>query len=85
MFKATTPFTENTPLSYVLGTSTQSDSLNQDLGGINDKTADLASTWTALGGFSPTISESGQLVPEVSATLLVLVGSVFGLAFNRRR
>jgi hypothetical protein len=85
VFNATTPFTENTPLRYVLGTSTQSNSLNQDLGGINNKTAVLTSTWTALGGFSPTISGSGQLVPEVSATLLALVGSVFGFAFNRRR
>lgn len=85
VFNATTPFTENTPLRYVLGTSTQSNSLNQDLGGINNKTATLTSTWTVLGGFSPTISGSGQLVPEISTTLLALVGSVFGFAFNRRR
>lgn len=85
VFNPATPFNENTPLRYVLGTSTQSNSLNQDLGGINNKTSNLASTWTALGGFSPTISGSGQLIPEVSATLLALVGSVFGFAFNRRR
>jgi hypothetical protein len=88
VFNASNPFTENTPLRYVLGTSTQSNSLNQDLGGINNKTLtkkDEDKTWTELGGFSPTISGSGQLVPEVSATLLALIGSVFGFAFNRRR
>ncbi len=84
-FNNTTPFNENTPLRYVLGTSTQSNSLNQDLGGINNKTANLTSTWTALGGFSPTITASGNVIPEVSATLLTLVGSVFGFAFHRRR
>jgi hypothetical protein len=85
VFNPTTPFTENTPLRYVLGTSTQSNSLNQDLGGINNKTANLALTWTELGGFTPTITGSGQLVPEVSSTLLALIGSVFGLVFHRRR
>lgn len=84
-FNATTPFTVNTPIRYVLGTSTQGNSLNQDLGGIDNNNFVKTDTWQNLGGFSPIMTPTGQLVPEVSATLLALIGSVFGFAFNRRR
>jgi hypothetical protein len=83
-FNASSPFNENTPLRYILGTSTQSNSLNQDLGGINNKTANLGSTWTTLGGFTPTISASGQPVPEVSSAIFALISSMLGLTRRRR-
>ncbi len=90
VFNATNPLTENTPLRYVLGTSTQSNSLNQDLGGIDNSKAakvDLSQTWTNLGGFSPTLSASGQLaaVPELSASLLAVIASALSFSFHRRR
>jgi hypothetical protein len=88
VFTVASPLTENTPLRYVVGTSTQSNTLNQDLGGIdNSGAADLNQTWTALGGFTPIISATGQLasVPECSATLLAIVASALGFSFNRRR
>jgi hypothetical protein len=83
-FNASNPFTQNTPIRYVLGTSTQANSINQDLGGINNKTANLSLSWTALGGFSPTISAAGA-VPECSPTLLAFWGSLLVLGFKRRR
>ncbi len=87
IFNAGNQFTENTPLRYVLATSTNSNTLNQDLGGIDNKTANLAQTWTALGGFSPTITGSGQLVvvPELSSSLLAVVASALSFSFHRRR
>lgn len=75
---------ENTQLRYVLATSTNPNSLNQDLGGV-DGGVNSTSTWAALGGFSPTISSKGQLVPECSASLLAVVGGVVGTGFRRRR
>jgi hypothetical protein len=82
-FNGSTPFTENTPIRYVLGTSTQSNSFNQDLGGVNGQ-VNSSTTWTDLGGFTPTITPSGA-VPECSAALLAFVGSVLTFGFKRRR
>jgi hypothetical protein len=81
-FNATTPFTENTPIRYVLGTSTQVNSFNQDLGGI-DGQVNSGLTWEVLGGFTPTTTPSG--VPECSASLLAFIGSVLTFGFRRRR
>jgi hypothetical protein len=87
VFTASTPFTENTPIRYVLGTSTQSNSLNQDLGGVNNKNFSGTSTWTTLGAFSPTITATGQLVavPELSSSFLAIVVSALSFSFHRRR
>lgn len=74
---------QNTSLRYVLATSTQANSLNEDLGGIKGS-VNSASTWSSLGGFSPTISAAGQFIPECSTSLLAM-GSMLGLLFNRRR
>lgn len=77
---------QNTSLRYVLGTSTQPNSFNQDLGGIdNSKKAnvDLDQTWAVLGGFTPTTTPSG--VPECSASLLAFIGSMLTFGFRRRR
>lgn len=82
-FNATTPFNENTPVRYVVVTSTQSNSFNQDLGGINGN-LNSTLTWEVLGGFTPTITPSGA-VPECSAALLAFVGSVLTFGFKRRR
>ena len=75
--------TDQSALRYVLATSTQHNSLNQDLGGVNGGT-NSSSTWTELGGFSPTVRANGSPVPEPSAfaigASLLLLG-----ALRRRR
>jgi uncharacterized protein (TIGR03382 family) len=75
--------TDASSLRYVLGTATQDNSLNQDLGNINNKTSDLSQTWEQLGGFSPIMNATGQVVPEPSAALLGGLG--FLALFRRRR
>ncbi len=70
------------PLRYVLATSTQHNSLNQDLGGIQGGVGS-ASTWEQLGGFTPAINASGILIPEPSVALLAACGAM--LATSRRR
>lgn len=80
-----TGFTENSPLSYVLATSTQGNSLNQDLNGV-PKTYDANATWAALGATSNTISSAGvYAVPEPGAATLLLSASVCGLFGTRTR
>ena len=73
------------PLRYVVATSTQANSLNQDLGGIdgNDSTFDPNTPWEDLGGFTPLVTASGQIVPEPAPALLGAVALVFLL--RRRR
>ncbi|MES2474617.1 MAG: PEP-CTERM sorting domain-containing protein [Verrucomicrobiota bacterium] len=75
---------QNTALRYVLATSTQPNTFNQDLGGVNGGLSETR-TWTEIGGFSPTISAGSQLVPEVSSSLLVLLGGMATVLRRRRR
>lgn len=75
-------FDQDTPLRYVLATSTQKNSLNQDLGGIQGGN-DSTQTWTQLGGFTPTITADGAIVPEPD-TAAILIGAL-GLFLRRRR
>jgi len=66
-------FDEDSTLRYVLGTSTQSNALNQDLGGPQGgTTSDL--TWEELGATSSPTSASATSVPAPPAVLLVLSG-----------
>lgn len=51
--------TENTPLSFVVATTNQQNNLNQDIGGIDNNTANLNQTWTALGAITAPSSPSG--------------------------
>jgi hypothetical protein len=71
------------PLRYVLATSTQHNSLNQDLGGVNGGIGSI-STWTQLGGFTPAMNASGILIPEPSTALLFACGVSFAAARRRR-
>jgi hypothetical protein len=73
------------PLRYVVATSTQHNSLNQDLGAINGGVGSTA-TWESLGGFTPAMNVSGTvIVPEVSSALLVGAGAILAALRRRRR
>jgi hypothetical protein len=75
---------ENSLLRYVVGTSTQPNSFNQDLGG-PDGCTNCTTTWSALGGFSNPISATGAAlpIPEPSSGLLLGLG-LAALAARRR-
>jgi hypothetical protein len=75
---------DSSPLRYVMGSSTQANSLNQDLGGVNGGT-NSSSTWTSLGGFTPLITAAGNTpVPETHTALLFLLTTT-PLLIKRRR
>lgn len=74
---------EDTPFSYVFGTSTQTNAFNQDLGGVDDDTADTSQTWADLGVLSDAFTPTGLPVPEPSTGLLVLSGLI-ALGFRSR-
>jgi hypothetical protein len=77
---------ETTPLSYVFGTSTQVNAYNQDLGGVDDDTADMSQTWSQLGVLSDAFTATGILVPEPSTGVLLLAGLVaLGQRERRKR
>jgi uncharacterized protein (TIGR03382 family) len=73
--------TDASPLRYVIGTATQHNSINQDIG-LLPKNFDGSQTWEQLGGLSPTMNATGTVVPEPSAALLGGLGFV---ALLRRR
>jgi hypothetical protein len=71
------------PLRYVLATSTQHNTLNQDLGGVNGGVNSIT-TWDQLGGFTPAMNASGTLIPEPSTALLIACGLTFAASRRRR-
>lgn len=76
--------TDQTPLRYVSATSTQANSLNQDLGGV-DGGVNSSVTWEDLGGFSGILRANATAVPEPSAPLLIMGSVVGALGIRRRR
>lgn len=72
---------DGSPLRYVSATSTQSNSLNQDLGGVNGGT-NSSSSWEDLGGFTQVISAAGNSIPEPGISLIVTIS--LGAACLRR-
>lgn len=80
-----TGFDQNSQISFVLATSTQGNSLNQDLNGVG-KTYDPAATWSSLGVLTANVSSSGiYLIPEPRASMLLIVGTISLLAYGARR
>jgi hypothetical protein len=77
--------TNESPLRYVLATSTQTSSFNQDLGGIdgNDPDFNPDLTWEELGGLSVESTVVAGPVPEPRVLLLAFAST--GLLVIRRR
>jgi len=73
-----------TPLSYVIATATQNNSLNQDLGGVNGG-INSTTTWAQLGGLSPLVNINGTAagIPEPATATLFAFGGV--LIFSVRK
>jgi hypothetical protein len=81
--------TSTTPLSYVIATSTQNNSLNQDLGGVSGG-INSSLTWTQLGGLSHLVSIDGTNTdtPEPGTASFFVIGGVAiaaGRKWRRRR
>ena len=70
-------------MRYVAATSTQTNSLNQDLGGIDGGNTSTTS-WEDLGGFTETVTPHGTVVPEPSSGILAF-GALAATLFIRRR
>ncbi|OYP30345.1 hypothetical protein CGZ80_22960 [Rhodopirellula sp. MGV] len=76
---------QSSSLSFVLATATQDNSFNQDLNGV-PKTYDGSMTWQELGALSVGTSPSGiSAIPEPSAGLALLLGSMTVFVRSRRR
>jgi len=75
-------FDENSSVQYVVGTSTQPNALNQDLGGPTGGTTS-ALTWDQLGAISLEYSASGSPVPEPSPVVMLGLGLVALSAMRR--
>jgi hypothetical protein len=74
--------TNASQLRYIVATSTQANSLNQDLGGIQGS-LNSATTWEDLGGFTTVINPSGSPIPEPGACILMATASL--MLYRRRR
>jgi hypothetical protein len=57
--------TKDSPLQYILGTSTQDNAFNSDLGGVGKEGIGSKLTWEELGAFSPVVSAS-NIFPEIT-------------------
>ena len=75
--------TQDSPLSYVIATATQANSLNQDLNGVNGG-VNSSATFASLGIASTPMTGSGILVPEPGAWIGITLGGLSILRCFRR-
>lgn len=76
--------TPGSAFRFVLGTSNQANSLNQDLNGV-DGGVNSSVTWSELGATSPLLTKSVGIVPEPSTYALILTALGGGLGYAARR
>lgn len=77
--------TDQTAMSFIAATSQNTNSLNQDLNGVNGGLSS-SSTFAQLGGLTLPYSSSGALpIPEPSSIGLLAMCSAAGLLVSRRR
>lgn len=77
-----TTINDTTNLRFVLINATQDNSLNQDFGNINDRTANLTQTYEQLGVISNAYNPATgtfQPVPATPAAISLGIGSLIGL------
>ena len=75
---------QNSAINYVMATSTQNNSLNMDLNGVNGGTSSTM-TFAQLGGVADTFSPSGVAVPEPAAALLFGIGGMGAWLLRRNK
>jgi hypothetical protein len=73
---------QDTPFQYVIGTSTNAGTLNQDISGPNDGTTST-STWAILGATTLGYSAAGMQVPEPGTAFLMGLG-LLGIGIRSR-
>ena len=76
--------TGSTPFKFVVGTSEQANSMNQDLNGTLGNTTSTL-TFAALGVESPTSSAGGGVVPEPGTLSCLILAFAVGVGVSRRR
>lgn len=76
--------TPDSAFRFVLGTSQNPNSLNQDLNGVDGEVSS-SMTWSELGATSPLLTSSGGIVPEPSTYALILTALGGGLGYAARR
>lgn len=77
------PLTDQSPMRYILTISTQTNNINQDIGGVNGGLNSTAS-WGDIGAFTSIVNASGTVIPEPSALLLTVIAQ-FPLLMRRKR
>lgn len=77
-------FDANSSIAYVVGTSTQGNSLNSDLGGVQGNVSS-STTWLDLGAITTDLAMDGSPIPEPAATSLLLGGLAGLLIATRKR
>jgi hypothetical protein len=75
---------QNSAINYVMATSTQNNSLNMDLNGVNGGTSSTL-TFAQLGATADPFSPAGVAIPEPATALLFGIGGVGAWLLRRNK
>jgi hypothetical protein len=73
---------ETTAIRYIIATSQQGNSLNQDIGGVDKAGTSSTSTWTQLGAFSNYLSANGNTAPTIDLNGTGTTGINYNASFT---